>query len=525
MKRLLALLLAALILALPALALDYTLEEKLFKQVKDGSGFKLRLEFEKKGGAFGLLSDAQNALVAALLNGSQLQLHSLRGVGTIKGRQDVELALTRDGQGLMDLRFLRNAQHQSLSSSLFGGATYADLRDGGGLMALLLGEQPPWPPVEGMLLRFASAESTWQTEANKKLEEYSLKLSVFLANYTTTQQIRDAANQTLTQVKVQVPAGELKEQIKRLLGLMYQDQALLALLSREMTARESTAFLQPEMLAGFSAALDAFPMRGEVLSQRLINAQGQVVDNRLTLPLDGARGLDQVVYEQTLEDGKSKTFLSLFFRSRQPDAKRGAVLELQWTAQAVPGSPGSTSYSGKWGFAHDPADQADHLSGRLAGGPLPLEGTFQLQAVLAPEVEDPTNDSSTRHLEFSLRVTPEGELAQAISPQTLRLTLDLSGRQRTAAATYLTGSLAWQDEGTDALLNVQLEGNSAAPWSIPEPLSDQAVLLHNLGPEEIAKLRTQVMQTMQAVLASKLLSQPPAQTAAPAPSLPPSDSP
>lgn len=43
MKRLIALLLlaATLLAALPALGADYTLDEKLFKQVKDGSGLRI----------------------------------------------------------------------------------------------------------------------------------------------------------------------------------------------------------------------------------------------------------------------------------------------------------------------------------------------------------------------------------------------------------------------------------------------------------------------------------------------------
>ncbi len=49
MKKALSLLLSALILlsALPALAQGYTLDEKLSKQVKDGSGLRMNISFEK----------------------------------------------------------------------------------------------------------------------------------------------------------------------------------------------------------------------------------------------------------------------------------------------------------------------------------------------------------------------------------------------------------------------------------------------------------------------------------------------
>jgi len=57
MKRLIIILLAALLTfsVLGAGALDYTLDEKLFRQVRDGSGLKAAIKVEKTGGGISIL--------------------------------------------------------------------------------------------------------------------------------------------------------------------------------------------------------------------------------------------------------------------------------------------------------------------------------------------------------------------------------------------------------------------------------------------------------------------------------------
>ena len=112
MKRLLALLLTAVLLlgTLPAFAAEYTLDEKLYKQVKDGSGLKITLKTQKTGGAFSVLDAPTNAMLGALLPGAELAVRYLRGVGTMKGQEETELILSKNGQPLFDLRQLADGQ-------------------------------------------------------------------------------------------------------------------------------------------------------------------------------------------------------------------------------------------------------------------------------------------------------------------------------------------------------------------------------------------------------------------------------
>ncbi len=206
MKRLIIILLAAMLTfsALGAGALSYTLDEKLLRQVRDGSGLKATVKAEMTGGGFSILDPAANALIGAL-SGGELSLRYLKGVGTLKGMEELELILSKAGQALADMRLLRDPQFEQLSSSLLGAGRYADTRDGGVLLALLTGQDPAWPPVEGVLYRLNTAETTWQAAAAKKLEAYSVRLSLWLQGFTKTETVRDAANALQTRVTVAVP--------------------------------------------------------------------------------------------------------------------------------------------------------------------------------------------------------------------------------------------------------------------------------------------------------------------------------
>ncbi|MDD2561672.1 MAG: hypothetical protein PHG11_05050, partial [Eubacteriales bacterium] len=106
MKKALSLLLSALMMlaALPTLAQEYTLDEKLIKQVQDGSGLKMTVTLEKTGGALTLLDAAANAALGVLAQGSVLDIRYLSGVGTLKGKEDFQVTLSRGTQPLADLQ-------------------------------------------------------------------------------------------------------------------------------------------------------------------------------------------------------------------------------------------------------------------------------------------------------------------------------------------------------------------------------------------------------------------------------------
>lgn len=505
MKRMLAMLLCAIMLlaALPVLGAEYTLDEKLYKQVKDGSGLRATLKFEKTGGAFSVLAPEANALLGALLPGSELSLRYLRGVGTMKGQEEMELTLQKGGQPLGDFRLLKDSQFEQLTSAFFGAARYVDRRDGGLLAALLTGQDPTWPPVEGVLIKLNSAESTWQGEVARKLDAYSVKLNLWLQGYTTTENLRDNQNRPQTRFTTTVPAAQVKAQVKQLLLDAYSDTELLALLAREMDARQAAAYLQPAMMNSFFQSLDRLPLTGNLVAVRLLDSQGQVIENSLTLPLGGARGLDRALYRQFAQADGVQTSITLEYSPKNTQNQKGAVTSLVYK-----GGPNADSseftYTGT--LSLQPEAGGDAFTVDAAEGDTPAS-LWQFNLLYAPgeEVRDQANDTSTRAFEFALRLVPQGDTA--LAAQHIKAAINLQSRQNSRSATYFTGTLTWLDEGSQALMTANVSGNTAPPWAMPVVDTAGAVRVDSLTAAQLASLRQQVQTTLQNALASLTLRQ------------------
>lgn len=503
MKRLVSALLAALLAlgALGASALDYTLDEKLFKQVKDGSGLKAALSFEKTGGAFSVLDPAANAALSALLPGGELSLRYLRGVGTLKGMQELELTLKKAGGLLADLRLLQGPQFEQLSSSLFGVGRYVDVRDGGALGALLTGQDPSWPPLEGVLLKLFTAESTWQAAAAKKLEAYSVRLSLWLQGFTKTETVRGADLQLQTRVTLAVPAAQLKAEIKQLLLDMYTDPELLALLAQELDVREAAAYLQPGMMNGFFQALDLLPLTGNMVSERLMDTKGELLVNRLTLPLGGARGIRQVDYEYQVQPDGGTTALTVSYEPKNAALIRGAVTSLI-LQDGETAETGEMSYTGTLSLQPEP--DSDAFTVDTAEGDIPAAVyAFNLLYTPYDEVVDTAAGSSTRDFELDLLITPQGQDAPAA--QQVQANVRLQSRSNSRSATYFTGDITWQDQGSGAKIALKVQGNTAPPWAIPAVDPEGAVRVDSLSAAQLRGLSEQVRATFQNALAATLL--------------------
>lgn len=505
MKRWIACLMACMLaaFALNAWAAEYTLDEKLIKQVKDGSGLKVTVKMDKTGGSFTSLDAQTNLALNALLPGAELSLRFLRGVGTIKGMQDLEITLTKGGEPLAGMRSLRDTQFESLTSSLLGGITYADVRGGGALMAMLLDQDPAWPPLEGVLLKLLLAESTWQTAANRKLDAYQLKLSLWLQGFTQTETVRAEDNTLRTRVLVSVPAAQLKNQIKQLLVDMFNDAELLSLLSRELNGREAAAFLQPGMLNGFFSSLDLLPLSGNIISERVMDNLGTLVENRIILPMGGARGIRQIDYVYTAGEEGGETRLSLAYEPQNAANEEGSVLRLQMTGSPLPDALDSMNYIGSLVMQPE-ADPDDFTVDQTMEASPGFGYNFRLYYSPEPEMIDVAQGTSTRDFEANLLITPQGE--DMAAGQNFRLRMQLQSRQSSRAATYFTGSLVWQDMATQAQVEALISGNTAPPWAIPAVDITAVARVDALSQTQFEGLREQVRQTIKTAFTQLLLS-------------------
>ncbi len=505
MKKALSLLLSALILlsALPALAQGYTLDEKLSKQVKDGSGLRMNISFEKTGGSFSLLDATGNAALSVLTQGTSLSLRYLKGVGTLKGKEDLELALTKSNQPLADLKLVKDLQLEALSSSLLGGVSYVDVRDGGLLMALLTGQNVTWPPIEGLLLKANTAESTWQAAAGRKLDSYTAKLSVWLQGFTKTSTEQGPDNKVQTKAVITVPAEQLKSQIKQLLMDLYADAELLALLSQEMDGRQAAAYLQPGMMNGFFTALDQLKLTGNVESTRIFDDKAKLVESHLVLPLGGARGVNKLTQEYSLAaDGTEINTWTLDMLPKDAKNPTGAVHSLSYQKEGLADAPKAQVYTGTYALTPEAGEGGFTVEeGQQAPGS--KQYSFNLFINPGEESTDPATRRSSREDEITLLITPQGENAPAA--QSLSLKIRLESGDRTNSATSFKGTLTWQDQGSEGLVTATIDGSSAPPWQIADVDPQGKTRVDTMSKAQLDGLSQQIKQTLQGAFAQILL--------------------
>lgn len=505
MKKALSLLLSALMMlaALPTLAQEYTLDEKLIKQVQDGSGLKMTVTLEKTGGALTLLDAAANAALGVLAQGSVLDIRYLSGVGTLKGKEDFQVTLSRGTQPLADLQYIRDTQREALTSSLLAGVGYADVRDGGILLALLTGQDVVWPPVEGVILNLITAESTWQAAAGRKLDTFTAKLSLWLQGYTRTATQRDADNNLQTRIDISIPPEPLKSQVKQLLLDVYNDAELLALLSQEMDSRQAAAYLQPGMMNSFFTSLDGLEIDGNIESTRVFDQEAKLVESRLVLPLGGARGIEKLTHESNLNaDAAQANTWRLDMRPENKANSTGAVHLLTYSGGSLADAPESKAYTGSYTFTPEAGQPGFTVEGEQTPAAA-VAYNFNLFVSPGEETVDPATRRSSREDEITLVINPQGE--EAAAPQSFQLRMRLESGERTNSATSFKGTLTWQDQQTDGLLTAAIDGTSAPPWQIPDVALSGLTRVDAMTQAQLDALGAQVQQTLASSLAQMLL--------------------
>ena len=260
--------------------------------------------------------------------------------------------------------------------------------------------------------------------------------------------------------------------------------------------RQAAAYLQPGMLNGFFQALDGLPLSGSLVSERLLDAQGQILENRLLLPMGGARGIRQVSYTFLADDTGGQSTVVVEHAPRNPANAAGAMTSLSFAGGPAPGS-GEVSYAGTLTFQPEAGTEGFTVAAPEGEVPSRAYG-FNLLFAPSPEAVDNAVGASTRDFEFTLLVTPQGDGAPA--PQSIKGTLQLQSRLNSRSATYFTGRLTWTDQGSQAQITANFTGNTAPPWNIPAIDPAGATRVDGLNAAQMQGLREQVQSTLQGAL-------------------------
>ncbi len=277
MKRLIACLLAAVMLLGAATAAEeYTLAEKIGLQMEDGSGLKGSMTISATG-------DADWAKALAAVAPGDYQLRAIRS-----GEGYVCELYAADGDAKKAVTTLyMEGDTIEMASALLPDMPLTLATDSA-LLDMLFGASdagnPTWYGVAEKLLGIDDTE--WDAQWEAALAPYYTDIEVWMLQYSAAPEItEDAGGETLLQMRYEIPAKAVGEEILALLQKALQDETLTALLRSQMTDEQAETYLSAERLYHYENVLKVLPLEGSIVMERTVTTMGNDLQSSITVPL------------------------------------------------------------------------------------------------------------------------------------------------------------------------------------------------------------------------------------------------
>ena len=274
--RILCLLLCLLLTCSTALAADYTLPEKMSRQIIYGSGVKGAMTLAVAGGAewFDLLLP---------FTGSQLQVRYIY----------------KDGQFQCQLYATDDQEQQRALTQAYGDETHLYLRSdllpdtllslpmGTALMDTVFGSDSENPTFYSIVQAILSVPAEdWETDWTPALEPYETALEQWLTQFAADPSITqsDSGSSSMT-LRYDIPADALKAAMKDMMGQALQDATLQNLLSPLLSDTQKAVYLNPSLGYFYDAVIDALPLTDDLTMVRKLSTRGELISSDLVMPL------------------------------------------------------------------------------------------------------------------------------------------------------------------------------------------------------------------------------------------------
>ena len=273
MKRVWALALALMLLALPVCGSAVTLEEKFSRQLEEGSGLKGTIVLDASGEADWLQALAPFA-------GVELQLKAISG----DGQTEATLFL-QDGEA--EKRLLR-LYSDGTTAGVTGDALQGSviLLPAGVQSAGVLagdGARPSWLPLALGLLAAPEEDKASLDAAMQPLYD---KIELWLADYASAPELaEDDRGGTLLRIRYEIAPAALKAEMLEVLKDISGSEMVMAALRKADASAD--AYFGRSALDAAPQVLDALELNGPAVLERTLTAMGETVLSKVTLPLAG----------------------------------------------------------------------------------------------------------------------------------------------------------------------------------------------------------------------------------------------
>lgn len=482
MKKSIACLLTLCLLLLctaPALAAtpitDYTLEEKWDLQMQ-GSGFKGTVTFGLEGdAAFGAEPMTWEAL-KTLLPGMTVELSS----APRDEQRETKAVILNNGQEAGHVHVLTDGVQYALESNLINENTvYYAFPANFDFSFLWQKADEKWPSVWPMLFAMTHASQDWQQRAEALATPYMTKLAVWMQSYMdVTAETQES--QSVTRMYCEIPAADVKTQMKQMMVDLYRDDALLSLLREVFSAREAAAYLDGSMQDTFFTMLDLLQLDGAVVIDRLYDAQGNALLDSITLPFAQTNPVKTLTIAITPDgEGQALTLSGVM----QDDRAFQVVANAQ--ADGVVTGNVKMDVLTKALASSENAEAAENTEAALQIRAF----DFHLISEDTEETYDLESDLCARQQEYTLVLNANDLDTTGMHDLSLSVRSEMTSKSSRRAATYIDSSISLTDQTQGSTLTMTVKCNTASPWT-PMTIAELSQQPMQLGTMEESTLNT-----------------------------------
>ena len=461
MKRILALLTACMCLAvcIPSAmaAEEYTMAEKLLKQLWAGSGFSGTLTIEAEGESF---STAKPITIEA-------DYIYVRPDTDGAGEHRADFTLT-DGENALSTAHVQMLDGQTrFQADVLGEKCFAvDLpqEDAEETVNQMLSHTGMPQAAETALMLLAAAETA--PGLDSLTDSYATRLDIWIEGFRQNAILDKLEDGTTTmEVNYAVSPAAIKAQVKQLVLDLMNDQAARDSLASVLQEETAALYLNPELLSWYFDAVDALPLAGDLTISRTVSFKGDTMELFLSLPLYDAQGGETtIVYIRQQGQGDLPDSHTLRLES--------ALRVAEIVCQAYTSMTGVTVLQGT--FVSEPAtfsvgdDVAD-----------PVAAAFTFKHETAESTDEQGRE--VYGIRTSLNLSPIEE----DSFEAFECSLDMSfaSKELKSAATEMTASAEWTSGESAVRLNFL--GQSRKKWE-PEALPQETLSLSDLDENALA---------------------------------------
>lgn len=545
---------------------DYTVTEKLIKQLQAGSGFTGTLTLESIAVA-GREGEAITTLKPLTFDVSYIYVREDSSAKT-EAESRTMLTLVDGEQALGTVQFSLRGGALYMNSPLIGDGWYAlkstteeaETADAVTTDATVTpsvsnaAASTAAPPAEGSLAQVEQSLLTqtampglaafaaniiahlhgvdtaqWDTA----LESYTTKIDLWIEAYRQKAVLGKLDDGTTTmEVVYQMPASAVKAQLKQMLMDLLADDDLLAKLQTVLSAEDVARYLNPALQSYYFYAIDSLPLDDNLEISRTVSLKGDTLALTMALPLhDSQGGAMTLRYDRHKGEGDLPDENTIELQSDS------VLLKLDY--QTYDTLTGTTVYQGN--ILRQPLGTETFEVG-TQGTPQgeaqkTFSATFTLSSQQASATDADNRDTLTSNIEFTLTpeytpdvagdeatVPTEAQTAQFIvfKPLDIKLDATFASGQAKNASTSVDATLEVSGDQFPEVVKATFSGKTKGKWTPDKLDTESATKLGDLSAADLQALLAQagiksgLMLLPYVSLPSDTVTETPAATSTPA---------